>query len=72
MYRLVITANRPEMEMAYPAIPELAWRSLAIGVSRLTGMNSAAISKPTHIAMEPTAPQFDWELKRPKIAVCLK
>ena len=30
--------------MAWPAVPSLTWRSAAIGVSRLTGMNSEAIS----------------------------
>lgn len=29
-----------------------------MGVNKLTGMNSAAISSATHIAMDPTALQF--------------
>ncbi|MNY31237.1 hypothetical protein D3C86_1653930 [compost metagenome] len=57
MNRLVITANRPEIEMACPAMPSVALRSAAIGVNRLTGMNSEAISIATHIAIEPTALQ---------------
>lgn len=36
-------------------MPALAPRSAAIGVNRLTGMNSAAISIATHIDIEPTA-----------------
>src|SRR4051812_14817006 len=36
-------------------MPWVAPRSCAIGVSRLTGMNSAAISSATHIVIEPTA-----------------
>ncbi|GFO64008.1 hypothetical protein GMPD_19270 [Geomonas paludis] len=43
------------MEMAWPAAPAVAPRSAAIGVSRLTGMNSEAISIATHNAIEPTA-----------------
>jgi len=39
-------------------MPSVASRSWAIGVSKLTGMNSAAISSATHIVMAPTAPQF--------------
>src|SRR5436189_241790 len=57
MKRLVATANSPETEIACPAMPAVAPRSRAIGVRRLTGMNSAAMSNATHIAMEPTAPQ---------------
>ncbi|MNW68380.1 hypothetical protein D3C74_471330 [compost metagenome] len=55
--RLAMTAKRPEMEMARPARPSLAPRSRAIGVSRLTGINSAAISRATQRDMAPTAPQ---------------
>ena len=55
MSRLVITANRPDMAIAWPAMPWVAPRSLAIGVNRLTGMNSDAISMATHMAIEPTA-----------------
>ena len=57
MNRLVATAKRPETEMACPAMPTVAPRSRAIGVRRLTGMNSAAISSATHIPIEATAPQ---------------
>ena len=57
MMRLVTSANRPEMEIACPAMPWVAPRSAAMGVSRLTGMNSAAMSKATHIVIEPTAPR---------------
>lgn len=61
--RLVATAKKPETEMACPAIPWLAPRSAAIGVSRLTGMNSDAISIATHMAMAPTALDV-WRLDR--------
>ena len=37
--------------------------SFAIGVNRLTGMNSEAINKATHSAIEPTALQ----VRRPEI-----
>jgi hypothetical protein len=60
--RLVTTANSPEMEMAWPAIPTVARRSDAIGVKRLTGMNSDAISIAAHIAMDPTA-LHTWRLE---------
>ena len=43
--------------MACPAMPSVAPRSWAIGVSRLTGMNSEAMSSATHIVIEPMAPQ---------------
>ena len=55
MNKLVTTAKRPEIEIAWPAIPSVARRSAAIGVSRLTGMNSDAISIATHSVIEPTA-----------------
>ncbi len=55
--RLVNTAKKPEIEIACPARPWLMPRSCAIGVSRLTGMNSDAISTTTHNAIENTAPQ---------------
>src|SRR4051812_23053019 len=57
MKRLVATANSPDTEMACPSMPTVAPRSRAIGVRRLTGMNSAAMSRETHIAIEATAPQ---------------
>src|SRR6185437_7821761 len=37
-------------------MPSVACKSLAIGVSRLTGMNSEAISMATRRVIEPTAP----------------
>ena len=36
-------------------MPSVACKSLAMGVNKLTGMNSGAISSVTHRAMEPTA-----------------
>ena len=57
MKRLVTTAKRPEIEIACPACPSVIPRSVAIGVRRLTGMNSDAISTATQSAIEPTAPQ---------------
>jgi hypothetical protein len=45
------------MEMACPAMPSVARKSAAIGVSKLTGMNSEAISIATHMVIEPTALQ---------------
>ena len=36
-------------------MPSVACKSRAMGVSRLTGMNSEAMSSATHKAMEPTA-----------------
>jgi hypothetical protein len=62
MIRLVATAKRPEIEMAWPAIPTDASRSEAIGVRRLTGMNSDAISMAAHIAIEATA-LHTWRLE---------
>jgi hypothetical protein len=55
--RLVITAKRPEIEIACPARPSVTPRSAASGVKRLTGMNSDAIRMATHSVMENTAPQ---------------
>src|SRR3954447_584085 len=49
--------KRPDTEIACPAMPTVAPRLRAIGVSRLTGMNSAAISNATHIPIEATALQ---------------
>jgi hypothetical protein len=57
MNRLVSTAKMPEMEMACPACPSVMCRSEAIGVSRLTGMNSEATSTMQHSDMARTAPQ---------------
>ncbi|MDT4857707.1 hypothetical protein FQZ97_921410 [compost metagenome] len=52
--RLVSTANAPEIAIPCPAIPSVTSRSAAIGVSRLTGMNSEAISAKTHSDMAKT------------------
>ena len=57
MTRLVSTAKTPEIEMACPASPSVMRRSEAIGVNRLTGMNSEAMSTMTHSAMDSTAPR---------------
>jgi len=57
MSRLAATANKPDTAIAWPAAPWLACRSAAIGVNRLTGMNSAAINIATHIDIAPTALQ---------------
>ena len=56
MRRLAATANSPLTEIAWPVWPSVAPRPLAIGVSRLTGMNSDAISIATQSAIERTAP----------------
>src|SRR4051812_26323484 len=56
MNRLVSTAKTPETEMACPACPSVMWRSEAIGVRRLTGMNSEATSTVQHSAIARTAP----------------
>ncbi|MFZ5693249.1 MAG: hypothetical protein ACOY5F_18595 [Pseudomonadota bacterium] len=55
--RIAATAKRPLMEIACPVWPSVARSPSAIGVSRLTGMNSEAISIATHSAIERTAPQ---------------
>ena len=52
--RLVTTANAPEMAMPCPAMPSVTRRVCAIGVSRLTGMNSEAIRAKTHSVMAKT------------------
>jgi hypothetical protein len=52
--RLVRTANAPEIAMPWPAIPSVIRRSPAIGVSKLTGMNSEATSANTHSDMAKT------------------
>ena len=57
MNRLVTTANSPEIEIAWPAIPSVALKSAAIGVSKLTGKNSEAMSIETHRVIDPTALQ---------------
>ena len=60
--RLVRTANSPETEIAWPAVPSLTCRSDAIGVSMLTGMNSEAISVDTQSVSANTAPQAPTSL----------
>ena len=57
MTRLVMTANAPEMAIACPACPSLTFNSVAIGVSKLTGMNSEAISAKTQSDIANTPPQ---------------
>ncbi|MNT93690.1 hypothetical protein D3C72_2352260 [compost metagenome] len=54
MVRLVNTAKAPEIAMPCPAIPSVTRRSPAIGVSKLTGMNSEATSANTHSDMANT------------------
>ncbi|MNG11999.1 hypothetical protein D3C84_955770 [compost metagenome] len=56
MPRLVSSANSPETAMPWPAWPSLMCRSAAIGVSRLTGMNSEATSANAASDMASTAP----------------
>lgn len=58
MDKLVTRANSPDTEIAWPAIPSVAPSSAAMGVSRLTGMNSAAISIATQSDIDPTALQI--------------
>jgi hypothetical protein len=57
MERLVSSANAAETEMACPARPSLTPRSAATGVSKLTGMNSEAISAKTHTDIAKTPDQ---------------
>ena len=54
--KLATTAKRPETEIAWPACPSVSPRSCAIGVNRLTGMNSEAIRTTTQSVMVQTAP----------------
>ncbi|MNE41225.1 hypothetical protein D3C80_1352850 [compost metagenome] len=54
---LAMTANSPLIEIACPVCPSVARSPSAIGVNRLTGMNSDAISIATQSAIERTAPQ---------------
>ena len=49
MQRLVVSANSADIEMVWPAAPSLICRSLDIGVSKLTGMNSDA-TKPKAVS----------------------
>lgn len=53
-----MTANAPDTAIPYPAQPSLTPKPAAIGVSRLTGMNSEAMSANTHKDMANTPPQF--------------
>ncbi len=55
MNRLVMTAKMPETEIACPVLPSETPRSAAIGVSRLTGMNSEAINTKAQSVMQSTA-----------------
>ena len=55
--RLVTTAKKPETAIAIPACPSVIARSSAMGVSRLTGMNSEATSVKVINDMQITAPQ---------------
>lgn len=54
MNRLVITAKAPEIVIPCPVMPSVTCRSAAIGVSRLTGMNSDATSAKAQIDMANT------------------
>ncbi|MNT37510.1 hypothetical protein D3C72_1736490 [compost metagenome] len=56
--RLVITANAPEIAIPHPAKPSVTLKSLAIGVSKLTGINSEAINANTHKVMANTPLQY--------------
>ncbi|MOA29750.1 hypothetical protein D3C78_1507870 [compost metagenome] len=60
----MITANKPEIEIAWPACPSLKDRSAATGVSRLTGRNSDATKAKAHSDIESTAPHTG------RLAVC--
>ncbi len=63
MKRLVTTAKTPEIEIAWPACPSVSARSRAMGLRRLTGMNSDAISTKTQRAIAKTAlhaGRSDW------------
>ena len=50
------TAKAPEMAMACPACPSVRCKSLAIGVSKLTGMNSDATRVEAQSVSARTAP----------------
>ena len=54
--KLVMTAKMPDTAIACPACPSVIARSVAIGVKRLTGRNSEAISTKTQSDIESTAP----------------
>src|SRR5690606_36693702 len=55
---LVMTASAPETESPCPAIPSVSVRSAAIGVSKLTGINSEAINARTHRVIAKTPLQY--------------
>ncbi|MNZ52021.1 hypothetical protein D3C78_698540 [compost metagenome] len=55
--RLVSTASAPDIAIPWPARPSVMCSSRAIGVSRLTGINSEAISTKTQSVMANTPPQ---------------
>ena len=48
---------RARIEIAWPAAPSVRWRSEAIGLRMLTGMNSEAIRVETHNVRASTAAQ---------------
>lgn len=56
--RLVSTASAPETAIPCPASPTVTPESRAIGVSRLTGINSEAISIKTHKVMAKMPPHY--------------
>ena len=57
MVKLLITAKIPEMAIACPTCPSRIFKSKAIGVSKLTGINSEAIKTAQHKDITQTAPQ---------------
>jgi hypothetical protein len=48
MVKLVTTAKTPEIAIAWPTRPSDIFRSNAIGVNKLTGINSDAIKTAQH------------------------
>ena len=56
--RLVRTASAPEIAIPWPASPSVTPKSLARGVSRLTGINSEAIRTNTQRVMAKMPPQY--------------
>ncbi|MNH33145.1 hypothetical protein D3C79_936370 [compost metagenome] len=57
MNSAVIRANSPDTDMPIPAWPSVRRKSVATGVSRLTGMNSDATRANAAKDMAITAPQ---------------
>jgi hypothetical protein len=55
--RLVNTANSPEIAIPWPTAPSETCSSAAMGVSRLTGMNSEATKAKAPKDMAMTPPQ---------------